>query len=99
MLQIATNREHAFLLGALFFSEYLLIHPFANGNGRSARILLNLLLCDITTVPFSLYISDRKQYIDVLEERNDGSPPQALATYVLYCAHSSSARLVSSALE
>ena len=33
-----------FLVGVLFFSEFLLIHPFADGNGRTARLLTNFIL-------------------------------------------------------
>jgi len=73
-------------LGAFFMSEFLLIHPFSNGNGRTARLLLNYFLRDVTVVPFSLYYQDRKVYIDTLECRNAGGFPQEFATYTLLCA-------------
>jgi len=41
-------------VGAVFFSEFLLIHPFLNGNGRVARLMLNYLLRRIVIVPFTL---------------------------------------------
>ena len=70
-------------LGSFFFSEFLLIHPFSNGNGRTARILLQAFLRNFVLIPFSLYVSNRDEYIKVLERRNDLSPPSALARYVL----------------
>ena len=75
------------LLGSLFFSEFLLIHPFIDGNGRTARLLLNFILKDITVVPFSLYLTDRSEYVNVLEARslNQQVPRHALARYVLWC--------------
>lgn len=79
-----TKLKHMILLGALFFSEFLLIHPFIDGNGRTARLLLNLLLFEDVIVPFSLYYRDRKLYIEVLEERNEHAP-EALAAYLLCC--------------
>lgn len=43
-------------LSAFFFSEFLLIHPFINGNGRTAGIILNIILRPYLVTPFSLYI-------------------------------------------
>jgi Fic family protein len=71
-------------LGTLFFSEFLLIHPFIDGNGRTARLLLNFLLKDVTVIPFSMYAENREAYLRVLEDRNDQTqPPLALGKYVL----------------
>lgn len=36
--------EYRIRLGALLISEFLFIHPFRNGNGRTARVLLNAML-------------------------------------------------------
>ena len=80
--------QREFLLGVLFFSEFLLIHPFRDGNGRTARSLTNHLLRKATFVPFSLYYKSRELYLQVLEERSDDrlAPPTALAFYMLICA-------------
>ncbi len=75
-------------LGSYFFSQFLLIHPFSDGNGRTARLLLSMLLRGYTIVPVSLYyMSDRSKYIGVLEERRSGeSMPWALIVYLAHCA-------------
>lgn len=73
--------EDRLLIGCLFFSEFLLIHPFANGNGRTARILLSYLLKSDLVVPFSLTRA-RQPYLDVLEQRMDGQDPCELAVYL-----------------
>eukprot|EP01038_Epipyxis_sp_PR26KG_P015220 gene15220-20504_t len=70
-------------IATVFFSEFLLIHPFSNGNGRTARILLNFILKPFLVVPFSIYLQSREEYIQILEKRNNHEPPCHLATYLL----------------
>ena len=43
------------------------IHPFSDGNGRTARLLMNLLLLRAGYVPISVRPEDRKTYLDALE--------------------------------
>jgi Fic family protein len=38
-----------------FFIRFLYIHPFPNGNGRTARILLSALLVKHAIIPVSLF--------------------------------------------
>eukprot|EP01125_Pyxidicula_operculata_P020048 TRINITY_DN731_c1_g1_i4.p1 TRINITY_DN731_c1_g1~~TRINITY_DN731_c1_g1_i4.p1 ORF type:complete len:245 (-),score=25.72 TRINITY_DN731_c1_g1_i4:75-809(-) len=88
--------EKMLILGGLFFSEFLLIHPFMDGNGRTSRLLLSYLLKDlITLVPFSLYLGSREKYVSVLEERIDrSSPPYSVVIYVAKCARKTSSDLL-----
>lgn len=92
-LDLKERTKKMFLLAAVFFADFLLIHPFSNGNGRTARLLLNFLLKDITVVPFSLYVGPtltdkpRDIYIRALEERNDGTAPSLLASVILLSAY------------
>eukprot|EP01042_Synura_sphagnicola_P005477 gene5477-6991_t len=78
---------------AVHASKFLLICPFRNDNGRTARILLNAVLKSEVGVPFSLYVLSRDQYIEALEARNDMSPPSTLASYLLRAANKTSALL------
>ena len=41
---IATKAKHSLILIANFIFEYLAIHPFQDGNGRTSRLLTNLML-------------------------------------------------------
>ncbi len=43
------------------------IHPFTDGNGRTARLLTNLLLIRGGYVPIPIRPEDRKSYLDALE--------------------------------
>jgi len=43
------------------------IHPFSDGNGRTARLLMNLLLLRGGYVPIAVRPEDRKTYLDTLE--------------------------------
>jgi Fic family protein len=43
------------------------IHPFSDGNGRTARLLMNLLLLRGGYAPIAVRPEDRKVYLDALE--------------------------------
>jgi len=43
------------------------IHPFSDGNGRTARLLMNLLLLRAGYPPVAVRPEDRKTYLDTLE--------------------------------
>lgn len=48
------------------------IHPFVDGNGRTARLLMNLLLLRAGYPPALLPVETRGRYYDVLEAANAG---------------------------
>jgi Fic family protein len=57
------------------------IHPFSDGNGRTARLLMNLLLIRGGYAPVAVQPEDRKSYLDALEHaslNDDRRPFQTL---------------------
>ena len=77
--------ESAILLSSFFFSEFLLIHPFQNGNGRVARILLSIFLRSFIAVPNTFDARKRYEYIEVLENRHAEplKSPNQITTFIL----------------
>lgn len=63
--------------GASFDAHYRLvsIHPFADGNGRTARLLMNLLLLRAGYPPIAVRPEHRKIYLDTLEEASCEKTP------------------------
>lgn len=52
------------------------IHPFLDGNGRTARLLMNLILMNKGYPPTVILKNDRKKYYDGLDSAHDGNLTQ-----------------------
>ena len=57
---------HAVALATWFHYEFIRIHPFDDGNGRMARILMNLILQRKGLVPAIVLVKDKGAYLDAL---------------------------------
>lgn len=85
------NRTQHIYLAASFVSTFLLVHPFSNGNGRTARLLLSIILRPITEFP--LYIRDNnKGWLNTIAASRDSlfphiSPVEPDAFYWLLVSH------------
>lgn len=49
------------------------IHPWADGNGRTARLLMNFLQFHFKIVPTKIFLEDREEYIASLRESQDAN--------------------------
>jgi len=61
------------LKSAIFHHRFVWIHPFFDGNGRTARLLFNLLFMKEGFPPAIILKNDRKKYYDALNFANNGN--------------------------
>ena len=57
---------------AIFHHRFVWIHPFFDGNGRTVRLIFNLLLMREGFPPAIILKNDRKKYYDALNQANNG---------------------------
>lgn len=57
---------HPLLIASYFHWQFIRIHPFGDGNGRMARILMNLILMICGYVPAIVRLEKRKEYYGAL---------------------------------
>ena len=58
---------------AIFHHRFVWIHPFFDGNGRTVRLIFNLLLMREGFPPAIILKNDRKKYYDALNSANNGN--------------------------
>lgn len=63
---------HPALAAALAHYEFVRIHPFDDGNGRGARILMNLILIRAGFPPCVIRREDRATYLEALRQADAG---------------------------
>lgn len=73
-------------LAAVFHHRFVQIHPFTEGNGRTARLLMNAILMKFG-YPFIIIVStyDRSKYLKTLMEADMGSA-SAFVNFIARCA-------------
>jgi Fic family protein len=60
-------------LATIFHHKLVWIHPFFDGNGRTVRLAMNLLLIRKGFPPAIILKNDRKKYYDALNQANNGN--------------------------
>ena len=66
------NQMSIIELSALLHHKLVHIHPFFDGNGRTARLFMNLLLMQAGYPLVVILKNDRKKYYDVLDKGDSG---------------------------
>lgn len=70
---------HPLLIACGFHTQFIKIHPFGDGNGRTARIMMNLILMLTGYVPAIIKLDARDAYYQALNESTlDAMEPLAL---------------------
>lgn len=66
--EFAGNKKlHPIERAALFHLKFEGIHPFVDGNGRTGRLILNLMLMQAGYTPINVKYSDRKRYYEAFD--------------------------------
>lgn len=67
------NLDHPAKIAADAHFKLVSIHPFSDGNGRTSRLLMNLLLMQERYPPAIIRKEDRLEYVNVLEKGQVGN--------------------------
>ncbi len=76
--------EHPIIIAATFHYRFIRIHPFDDGNGRMARLLMNMILIKHGYTVAVVPVGEREQYIGILEQADK---TEDLAEFISYIAH------------
>jgi cell filamentation protein len=75
ILNASNQQDHIDCLTFAHY-EFIRIHPFNNGNGRTGRILMNIVALKFGYKPLELYYREgdsRKTYIDAMKFADNGN--------------------------
>jgi Fic family protein len=64
---------HPIELATIFHHRFVWIHPFLDGNGRTVRLLFNLMLMKEGFPPAIILKNDRKKYYQALNQADNGN--------------------------
>ena len=77
--------EHPIVIAATFHYRFVHIHPFDDGNGRIARLLMNMILIRHGYTVAIIPIQERGRYIDSLEQADKSEDLAEFITYIAEC--------------
>ncbi len=77
--------EHPIVIAATFHYRFVRIHPFDDGNGRMARLLMNMILIKHGYTVAVVPIEERDQYIYTLEQADKSEDLAQFITYIAHC--------------
>ena len=77
--------EHPIVLAATFHYRFVRIHPFDDGNGRMARLLMNMILIRHGYTVAIIQKGERDQYIEELERADKSEDLAQFIDYIASC--------------
>jgi len=84
---------HPVVQAAELHYNFVAIHPFSDGNGRAARLLLNAHLLRRGGAHVIVPVEERARYLSTLEEVNAGQV-QGFTLFILECVQNSILQLI-----
>lgn len=75
----AFENAHPIAQASYIHYGFVVIHPFADGNGRVARALASVFFYKALSIPFLVFANQRMAYFDALHQADRGSPRPLLA--------------------
>jgi fido (protein-threonine AMPylation protein) len=75
------KKIHPVELGAILHNKLVQIHPFADGNGKTSRVVMNWILMKNKLPMFYIELRDKIKYYEVVEEGDRGND-KAIVNYV-----------------
>ena len=63
--------------------KFVTIHPFTDGNGRTARLLMNAILLQNGYAPIIIRPTDRKKYLSTIENYQTNNDEQSYIKFML----------------
>lgn len=94
--KLTRPETNALLLAAEFHYRFVCIHPFDDGNGRLARLLMNFVLMKYGYPPVIIKNEDKDNYIAVLEQA-DFTILEPFTEYIAKNLHTSIIQLINAA--
>jgi Fic family protein len=77
------ENSNPILVAAEFHYRFIRIHPFDDGNGRTARILMNFILMQFGFPPVIIKTEDKANYFATLQMADAGN----IEVFITYIAH------------
>ncbi|MBI5347381.1 MAG: Fic family protein [Candidatus Aenigmarchaeota archaeon] len=77
----AKKKMHTVELGAILHNKLVRIHPFADGNGRTSRVVMNWILMKSKFPMFYVELRDKIKYYEAIEEGDKGND-EAIVHYI-----------------
>ena len=74
--------EKALIAAAYFHVKFENIHPFADGNGRTGRLVMNYILLLHDHPPIVIHEEDRKAHYSALEAWDEGQDLEPMLSFL-----------------
>ena len=82
VLDLSEDKRHVIEVAAMFHLDFLGIHPFIDGNGRTGRLILNLMLMQAGYPPIDVKFTDRKKYYACFDRYFTDNDPAPMVNMV-----------------